>query len=494
MIDGGSVQQAHAQQDVRQGARQAVDGDLRSQETRFAARQRPAFEQRGRGQVRQRAFALPAVRRESRLERQAADESGVGVRQDRLLPEHREAPGGHFRHLEVGGPHFVGVDGRGQQEHCQQHRRRPPSAARAPRFPGPAPTVPARVSMRAGRRGRRGRPHHVPTGGPREVPSRPSAHRTVPRSACNAARFCSRRCASSRSRTTRSRTSSSAGGDGDLRSSTRTRWTPCAEAIGPCQSPASMPSSAAAKPMPNRFAMSRSVRSAYSRRSHERVAGPSPATLFAGAYLAQQRRRVPPRVRPRVGAQIDVSEGRPVRVVVPLGVRREIRFHLVGGGGRQLGIVLQHERHLLREPAAHDRVAAVQRQPQRLAIEDLFPDRLIDQALQLPVARRPAPLRVPPGAERVHLFGGYHDNPLLRVPAGQPVLEREHTDPQEEKDQEWGSTSDLWHRRAPSDPSGFPLTRSRGKATLAAWRRAEKVDPQGPVQRSPGYYGAPMRQ
>ena len=144
------------------------------------------------------------------------------------------------------------------------------------------------------------------------------------RSVRNAVRFCSRRRASQqilddplpdiveRGRPRRPQTQH------------RTRCAPCAETIGPCQSPVSMSRSAVTKSAPNSSAISWSVRSAYSLSSMNgspaRLQPPSSPPRTARSSAPASRRGSD---RP-VGAQIDVPEGGPVRLTVPLGVRGEV--------------------------------------------------------------------------------------------------------------------------------------------------------------------------
>ena len=128
-----------------------------------------------------------------------------------------------------------------------------------------------------------------------------------------------------------------------------------------------------------------------------------------------------------------MPERGPARLAVLLGVRRVVRLDLVRRGRRHVRVVLQHERHLLREPAAHDGVVTVEGQTLRLAIEDLLLDRLVNQSLQLLAARRAAPLRHPPFADRRDLRVGHGDDAALGIPVSQPAVEREDADAQQEK-------------------------------------------------------------
>ena len=172
----------------------------------------------------------------------------VGVRKDWLLPEHLEASGGHLRHLQVGGPHFMGGESCGQGERCcQDQRQAAPGAVAGPRF-GDRPC-------------QRG---HVPTVAPRETPRRASGRRSV--HAAPGARPGSARGAvppavpgrpdpARRPAPGSEARSCSAPGPGAYRARSR------AARASP---PAGRPSSAAAKSAPNSSAISRSVRSVYS--------------------------------------------------------------------------------------------------------------------------------------------------------------------------------------------------------------------------------------
>ena len=145
VIDGLAVDEAHAQQDVGEGAGQARDLYRRVPQPLRAAVDRPALEQGRRGQLGQGPARLAAVGRERRRERQPADQPRLGVGQHRLLPEHLEASRGHLRQLEVGGPHLVGREP-GRERQCAQQRQ----------HPAPRTTPPPRIGLH--RRGSRSPP------------------------------------------------------------------------------------------------------------------------------------------------------------------------------------------------------------------------------------------------------------------------------------------------------------------------------------------------
>ena len=169
---------------------------------------------------------------------------------------------------------------------------------------------------------------------------------------------------------------------------------------------------------------------------HEGVAELSPAGVPAGAQVMEQGHRVLPRIGSPISAQKQMPERGPARLAVPLGMRRVVRLDLVRSRRRHVRVVLQHERHLLREPAAHDGVVTVKAQTLRLAIKDLLLDRLVNQSLQLLAVRRAAPLRHPPFVNRLDLRVGHGDDTALGIPVSQPAVEREYADAQQEEQDE----------------------------------------------------------
>ena len=201
---------------------------------------------------------------------------------------------------------------------------------------------------------------------------------------------------------------------------------------------------------------------------HEGVAEPPPRAIVGGAQRLEEISRIALRIRSPVRAQEHVAERCPPRLAVVAGVRRVVRLDLLLRRRRRLRPILQQEGHLLREAAADNRIVAVEPQLLRLAVQDLLPDRLVQQPRQLRPGRLPPPLGGPARADRRDLFVGHRDGAALRAAAVQPSVESEHAGPQQEEQHKRRSPPERCH-----DPSGARhrrrcAARSRERPDVAA--------------------------
>ena len=212
-------------------------------------------------------------------------------------------------------------------------------------------------------------------------------------------------------------------------------------------------------------------------KQHERIAEPPPPAAAAGAHLGQQAGGVARGVGPAIAAQVDVPERGAARFAVPLGVDREVRLDVLGRRRRRRRAVFQQERHLLREPAADDGVAAVEAQAQRLAVEHLLLHRLVDQGLELRSGRRPSPLRRPPRADGRDLFIGHRDD-TLRPGVAQPPIEGEHARAEQQEHRERRSAAGRSHGRVRVRPRAPGIGREHLQGRAWVERNAASV-PQG---------------
>ncbi|MBM4247346.1 MAG: hypothetical protein FJ148_26750 [Deltaproteobacteria bacterium] len=107
-----------------------------------------------------------------------------------------------------------------------------------------------------------------------------------------------------------------------------------------------------------------------------------------------------------------------------LGARRQVYLErVVVGGARR--VLLEQEAHALHEPAAHDDVAAVEPERQRLAVEQLVLDPRIDQRRFFRGGRRTSGaavvVRAQPGAQLLahdDAVAG-REQPVVRLPRDQ---------------------------------------------------------------------------
>jgi hypothetical protein len=106
-------------------------------------------------------------------------------------------------------------------------------------------------------------------------------------------------------------------------------------------------------------------------------------------------------------------------------VGREVRGEL-GVGRHRGGIgVLGQELELLAHAAAHDGVVAVEAERNRLAVEHLVPDEVVDETGQLRVRRRALPRPREALRERVDPSAADRDLPGRRRVPGERAMERE---------------------------------------------------------------------